>query len=168
VRARDQHDRLLDEGEEELADTALREVARIERERDQLAEALANAELHLAEWQDPDLDAALDYYKELHDAIAGRIANAKSVRDLNAALVTVLEGVWLHTVDEPTLGRVLLAQFMLRGSEDAGRPPDIALATRMSHWRQLLDRQQPIVPAQRDPGTTIARDDPRVFSDATP
>jgi inorganic triphosphatase YgiF len=81
-RARDQHDRLLDEGDEQLAATALREVARIERERDQLGQALADAERHLAEWQAPDLD----YYKELRDAIAGRVANAKSVRDLNAAL----------------------------------------------------------------------------------
>jgi DNA invertase Pin-like site-specific DNA recombinase len=167
-RARAQHDRLLDEGNEQLADAALREVARIERERDELTQALANAEHHLADWQDPNVDAALDYYKELRDAIAGRIANAKSVRDLNAALATVLEGIWLHTVDDPTLGPVLFAQFILRGTDEAGRPPDIALATRVSHWRQLLDEQQPIVPAQQDPGTAVTGDEPWVFSDPTP
>jgi DNA invertase Pin-like site-specific DNA recombinase len=167
-RARAQHQRLLDEGNEQLADAALGEVARIGRERDQLAQTLADAEQHLADWQDPNVDAALDYYKELRDAIGGRIANAKSVRDLNAALATVLEGIWLHTVEDPDLGPVLLAQFILRGTDEAGRPPDIALATRVGHWRELLDEQQPIVPAQQDPGTAVTGGETRVLSGPTP
>jgi hypothetical protein len=89
----------------------------------------------LAEWEAPNVDAALDYYTELRDAIAGRVERAKSVRDLNAALGSVLEGIWLHTVTDPTLGDVLMAQFVLRGTEEAGRPPDISLATRVEHWR---------------------------------
>lgn len=155
-RARAQHDRFLDEGDEALAVAALREVTRIELEGDQHARSLAQAEQHFTEWQAPDVDAALDYYTELRDAIAGRVQHAQSIRDLNAALRTVLEGVWLHTVHDNKLGPVLIAQFVLRANDRAGRPPDISLATRVEHWRRLLDDGLPILPAERDPGTTIS------------
>jgi hypothetical protein len=154
-RARAQHDRLLDEGDDNLATAALREVIRIEAESDQQARSLAQAERRLTEWHTPDVDAALDYYVELRDAIAGRVQQAQSIRDLNAALRTVLEGIWLHTVNDDKLGDVLIAQFVLRRDEQAGRPPDISLATRVEHWRRLLDDGQPIVPSERDPGTTL-------------
>jgi hypothetical protein len=158
-RARAQHDRLLDEGEDQLADAALREVTRIDAERDEHARSLAQAEQRLTEWETPDVDAALDYYAELRDAISGRVQQAQSVRDLNAALRNVLEGIWLHTVADDELGQVLIAQFVLRSDEQAGRPPDISLATRVEHWRQLLDVGRPIMASESDPGTTIAHTD---------
>jgi DNA invertase Pin-like site-specific DNA recombinase len=154
-RARVQHDRLLDDGEDELAARALRELDRIEGDHDELARALKQAEARLSEWQAPDIDAALDYYNELREAIAGRVHNARSVKDLNAALGSVLEGVWLHTVTDEELGDVLIAQFVLRGASEAGQPPGITLATRVGHWRRLLDAGQPIIPADDDPGTTV-------------
>lgn len=161
-RARAQHDRLLDEGDDELAGAALRQVTRIDAERDEQARSLAQAEQRLTEWQAPDVDAALDYYTELRDAIAGRVREAQSVRDLNAALRTVLEGIWLHTVEDDALGQVLIAQFVLRTDEQAGRPPDISLATRVDHWRRLLDDGEPIVPSESDPGTTVTATEPGV------
>ena len=154
-RARAQHDRLLDQGDDDLAARALREVARIEGDRDELARALNQAEARLSEWEAPDVDAALDYYNELREAIAGRVHNARSVRDLNAALGSVLEGVWLHTVTDDELGDVLIAQFVLRRTAETARPPGITLATRVGHWRRLLDEGEPIIPAEKDPGTTV-------------
>jgi hypothetical protein len=58
-------------------------------------------------------------------------------------------------VQDDQLGPVLIAQFVLHADERAGRPPEISLATRVEHWRRLLDGGLPIVPANRDPGTTI-------------
>jgi hypothetical protein len=90
------------------------------------------------------------------------VQQAQSIRDLNAALRTVLEGIWLHTVKDDKLGDVLIAQFVLRRDEQAGRPPDISLATRVEHWRRLLDDGQPIVPSEHDPGTTLVNTHPGV------
>ena len=158
-RARAQHDRCLDEGDDQLATAALREVTRIEAERDEQARSLSQAEQRLTEWQTPDVDAALDYYMELRDAIAGRVQRAQSIRDLNAALKTVLEGIWLHTVHDDEVGKVLIAQFVLRRDEYAGKPPDISLATRVDYWRRVLDDGQPIVPSESDPGTSLVGTD---------
>ena len=155
-RARSQHDRLLDDGDDDLAAAALRQVTRIDAECEEHALSLAQAEQRLSEWETPDVDAALDYYTELRDAISGRVQQARSVRDLNAALRNVLEGIWLHAVVDDELGQVLIAQFVLRSDEQAGRPPDISLATRVDHWRRLLDERKPIVPSESDPGTTVA------------
>jgi hypothetical protein len=130
-------------------------VTRIEVERDEQARSLEQAERHLSAWETPDVDAALDYYTELRNAIAGRVQQAQSIRDLNAALRTVLEGIWLHTLEDEELGPVLIAQFVLRADERAGRPPDISLATRVEHWRRLLDDGRSIVPSEFDPGTTV-------------
>ena len=154
-RARSQHDRLLDDGDDQLATQALRQLARIEDERDELARSLAQAEARLSEWEAPDVDAALDYYNELREAIVCRVQSAKSVRDLSAALRTVLEGVWLHTVTDPELGEVLIARFVLRSTNAAGRPPGIALATKLEDWRRVLDEQQPGHRAEADRGTTV-------------
>jgi hypothetical protein len=146
---------MLDEGDNELAAAALREVKRIDAERDDQARSFGQAEQRLTEWQAPDLDAALDYYTELRNAIAGKVQRAQWVHDLNAALRTVLEGVWLHTINDDELGQVLIAQFVLRSDEQAARPPDISLATRVAHWRRLLDAGEPIIPADNDPGTSV-------------
>jgi hypothetical protein len=45
---------------------------------------------------------------------------------------------------------------LLRRDEQAARPPDISLATRVEHWRRLLDEGKPIIPADDDPGTSVA------------
>ena len=97
--------------------------------------------------------ALLDYYSELRDAIAGRVQAARSVRDLNAALRTVLEGVWLHTVDDDELGKVLIGQFVLRADAESGRPPDASLPTPIEHWPRPLDPGRPIMPSE----ATLAR-----------
>lgn len=81
--------------------------------------------------------------------------SAQSVRDLSAVLRTVLEGVWLHTVTDPELGRGADCPFVLSGTDEVGEPPGIPLATKVGRWRRVLDEEQTIIPAENDPGTRI-------------
>lgn len=82
----------------------------------------------------------------------------------DVALASVLEGIWLHVIDDLELGNVLVAEFVLRGTDEAERPPDITLATRVEHWRGLLDSGRPIVPSETDPGISIGgRHEPGFF-----
>ena len=158
-RSREQHDRLLDEGDHDLAARALRELARIEADLADHTRAVELAEQRLADWDAPDVDAALDYYTELREAIGGRVRNAKSVRDLNASLRTVLEGVWLSILHDDEIGDTLVAEFALRGTDTSTRPPEIALATRVDHWRRVLEGGQAIKPSRTDPRTRFLQPD---------
>jgi hypothetical protein len=55
------------------------------------------AEAVLAEWTGPaDMDAALDYYNQIVDLVQGPISRAQGARDVNAALASVLAGMWLQ------------------------------------------------------------------------
>jgi hypothetical protein len=130
-------------------------MARIETERDQQARALAEAEERLTEWRRTLTPLSIITRSCATRSLAG-CRRAPSIHDLNAALRTVLEAVWLHTVQDPELGHVLIAQFVLRRDEQAGRPPNAALATRVEHWRRLLDDGKPIMPSESDTGTTVA------------
>jgi hypothetical protein len=87
-----QHDRLLDQGDDELADAALRKVARIELESDSLARTLAQAEERLSQWQTPDVDAVLDLYNELRMGVRGHRQRRDGAR-VNERLREVLDWV---------------------------------------------------------------------------
>jgi hypothetical protein len=106
-------------GDTDLADQAMRELGRIEAEADELRERIAAAEARLGEWTaEPDLDAALDFHNRLVDHARGRIADAATAVELNAALSSVLAGAWLALDDHDQLH----ATFRLRpGSEPLER-----------------------------------------------
>ena len=70
-------------------------VEQIDREREAQAVRIAEAEAMAGEWSaPPDVDAALDFYNRLVDAIQGRIEQAADVQALNQALASVLAGLW--------------------------------------------------------------------------
>lgn len=113
------YDRTLTD-EPELAATALRQVARIDRERDAQAQAIAEAEAVVGEWSGPpDFDAALDWYGGLVELVRGRVAAAQGVRELNTALSSVIASIAMELVD----GR-LSATFRLHIPE--GEEPGLA------------------------------------------
>lgn len=86
----EQHGRLVEEGDL-AADAALRAVDRAEKEAKHLEQVIAQAEAPLADRPTVSaVDAVLDWYRRLGDAIAGRIDGAATVEETNAALRTVL------------------------------------------------------------------------------
>lgn len=90
-RARETYEQLLDQNDAAAPD-ALREASRIAKDAEAAQDALQVACRRLEEWPTvPDVDAALDIYIRLRDAITGRIDDAKTVGDMNAAFRTVLE-----------------------------------------------------------------------------
>jgi hypothetical protein len=90
-RARELYERLLDENDSSAPD-ALRETSRIRKDGEAAQEALEAASRRLGEWPTvPGVDAALDFYTRLRDAVTGRIDDARTVADMNAALRSVLE-----------------------------------------------------------------------------
>lgn len=121
-RAHAQHHKLLD-SDDDLAPHALRVAIEIDGDRDQLAQSLHEAEQRLADWPiAPDIDAALDFYNELRDAVQGRIAHARSANELNLALRDVLQGAWLSIHPD---GR-FVGRFVLRVTDAtlAGKLPE--------------------------------------------
>jgi DNA invertase Pin-like site-specific DNA recombinase len=84
-RAQGQYERLLDEGDP-LADTALRKAGEFDKDASNLADTIRHGEQHLDSWPVPDVDAALDVYGRLQDAIRGRMSGVQEVTDLNRAL----------------------------------------------------------------------------------
>ena len=70
---------------------------------------IAAAEERLAEWPTaPDVDAALDYYNELRDAIQGRLSGSQSVSELRAHLRATLEVAALDFDGADLFGTFLL------------------------------------------------------------
>jgi hypothetical protein len=121
-RAREQYERLLDAGDDLAAD-ALREAVRINADAENARDAIEQAEQRLADWPTaPQVDAALDFYTRLRDAIAGHIDAASTVAEMNAALRTVLERAKLGI---GTSGQ-LHGQFWLRDT-GAGLPYRLGL-----------------------------------------
>jgi hypothetical protein len=121
-RAHAQHRKLLD-SDDDLAPHALRVAIEMDGDRDRLAESIREAEQRLADWPvAPDIDAALDFYNELRDAVQGRVAHARSARELNIALRDTLEGAWLSI--EPD-GR-FVGRFVLRVTDETltGKLPE--------------------------------------------
>jgi site-specific DNA recombinase len=94
-KARQQWERLLEQ-DDDAADAALRGAYRLEAEARHLEEAIAAAEGKLAEWPTTEVDAALDFYSDLRDAISGGVKAAKGFDDLRAALRSILARVDLH------------------------------------------------------------------------
>jgi site-specific DNA recombinase len=136
-KAREQWERLLGE-DDSAADTALRGVQRLEDEADHLSGAMNAAEARLAEWPTaPDVDAALDYYNELRDAIRGRLSGSKSVTELRAHLRATLE---VAALDYD--GSDLFGAFSLRagGSVGIGSGPGWAAALKpVELEREVMD-----------------------------
>jgi len=119
-RAQAEYRSLLAEGNR-LARYALEVVEQIDREREAQERRIAEAEAVLAEWaSEPHMDAALDFYNEIADAVQGRIGRADGIRELNEALSGVLAGLWCE-VEKPR--HRLLVEFRLR-VEPETRLPD--------------------------------------------
>jgi DNA invertase Pin-like site-specific DNA recombinase len=90
--------RMVDAGDE-LARYALEGVQQIDAELDAQTQQIAQAEAVVAEWSGDDvvhMDAALDYYARILDVIQGKVHQAPGARELNAALASVLAGLWLR------------------------------------------------------------------------
>jgi len=88
----------LAENEDPLAHLALEPVSKLDRDRAAQDEAIRHAEAVISEWAGPPvLDAAINFYSDLLDAIHGRIAQAAGVRELNQALSTVVAGLWAES-----------------------------------------------------------------------
>lgn len=153
-RAHDQHERLLDAGDD-VADGALRAALRMDDDAEDLRTTLQHAERRLEDWQAPRVDAALDFYTELRDGIAGRIDGAKTIADTNAALRSVLESIRLWSVDGKVIG-----QFFLRG--DGEQPPRMGLMSPEPGARVWLEQPRP-----NNEGRVrlrrLGRDDPQTF-----
>jgi DNA invertase Pin-like site-specific DNA recombinase len=78
-----------------LAFSALRQVARLETACEAQRQCIAHTEAQLTEWAaPPDVDAALDFYTGLVDLVRGKVQRVKGAVELNAALSTVIAGMW--------------------------------------------------------------------------
>jgi DNA invertase Pin-like site-specific DNA recombinase len=111
-----EYERLI-AADDPLARYALEPVAKLDRQCDQAREEIAEAEAVLSEFSaPPDVDAALDFYNELVDVVTGRIERATSAEALNAALASVLSGLWCE-LDPDHDNRRLLVRFALRAPE---------------------------------------------------
>jgi hypothetical protein len=94
-RARDTYSKYLLH-EEKLALDSPREAAAFDAEAQQLENSIFLAEKHLDEMPDvSQVDAGLDFYNELQEAVRGRLEDAKSVVDTNASLRTLLAEVYV-------------------------------------------------------------------------
>jgi DNA invertase Pin-like site-specific DNA recombinase len=110
-------DKALDEGDDATATAALRKADAARSEHADAAGAIEAGEAKLADWPTvPDVDAALDFYNELRDAVQGRLSGAKSMRELRARLRATLEDARLHCV-----GGRLYGEFKLRELEEANQ-----------------------------------------------
>jgi DNA invertase Pin-like site-specific DNA recombinase len=88
---------LLDEGAS-TARLALEQAEKIDAEVAEQQQAIRQAEVVVSEWTGPpDVDAALDYYTALLDHVAGRVRATENARELNAALSTIVAGLWCET-----------------------------------------------------------------------
>jgi DNA invertase Pin-like site-specific DNA recombinase len=86
-RANELADKLLDDGDDETAAAALRKAESTRTEYAAAHDSIEAAEAKLADWSTvPDVDAALDAYTELSDAVQGRLRGSKSVAELRAHL----------------------------------------------------------------------------------
>src|SRR3954447_2392499 len=83
----------------------------IERAQELQSRALSQiGEAVASEWQGPlDAGAALAYYEQIVAVVDGKVAAAKGVGELNAALSTVIAGIWMEVA-----GGTLQAEFQLR------------------------------------------------------
>ena len=105
---------LLADDQDAKADMVLAAVEQVDTDRAARQQEVADAEAALAEWPaTPDVDVALDYYREMSQAVHGRVSGSQTVSELRAALSTILAGVWVKYD-----GTTLDARFSLRGLDD--------------------------------------------------
>ncbi len=151
-------------------------IERIDAERRLLAEAIADAEARLTEWTaTPTADAALDFYNRIVDVVAGRVAQADGIAEINAVLHDSLLGVSLGFD-----GRTLTADIQVRPSGwttttwpwpncSARFPPgtvpggiprranNLQTTNLPPRYRQRRDhRRRPLPPSTDDPSQRIA------------
>ena len=89
-------------------------IERIDQRRQAQAYRIEQGEAMLSESSgSPDVDAALDFYDRIADVVSGRIREAPGIEELNAALASVLAGLWCELDPDRTYQR-LLVQFALR------------------------------------------------------
>jgi DNA invertase Pin-like site-specific DNA recombinase len=136
-----EYEALVAEGDR-LARLVLERIDRVDRERETQRQAITEAEAVISEWTGgPDTDAALDYYNAIVGVIEGKVSAAKGVKELNAALATVIAGVWVSVEHE-----TLHAEFQLRPLPDDPTGPN-ALAQILSQdlagRRMTLPSRQP-------------------------
>lgn len=118
-----EYERQVDEGKS-TAYLALEAVERKDRDLEQQRREIDAAEAQLSEWRGaPDADQALDYYNDLVSAIRGRVSGASGVGAVNAALSTIVAGIWLGYD-----GKQLTASFALRPLD---RRDDASLAVQL-------------------------------------
>ncbi len=111
-----------------ITERGLEVIGRIDRKIGAQQQKIREAEAMTAEWDSPpDVNAALDYYSKLVDAIRGKVAGTDGVEAVNAALMTVVAGIWL-SYD----GKRLKASFALRPLSDDPLPGVSGLAQAMS------------------------------------
>jgi hypothetical protein len=130
-----------------LARYALEEVDRIDSERADRQQAIAEAEAVVSEWAGPpDVDAALDFYTGLVDLVQGRVQQARGTEELNQALSQVIAGLWAD-LD----GATLHAEFELRAPENGPSGLLQAMAPDLKGRRLTLPKAlYPGNPAQTD------------------
>jgi site-specific DNA recombinase len=94
-----QHLRLLD-ADDDLADTALRQLAGIESQITECQRAIADAEARAAEFADaPEQDTVFEYINGLVDLVCGRVSAASGSAEVNAVLREALVGIWMAVDD---------------------------------------------------------------------
>jgi hypothetical protein len=103
---------------------------------------IAGAEAVLSEWSgSADVDAMIDYYKQITDVIGSRVAQATGVEQLNVALHDVLGAIWM-ALEAPDWPNPLPDDQILR-AEFALRKPTGALAILAPDGRLRLDDPLP-------------------------
>lgn len=109
----------VDDGKS-TASLALEEVERIDQEIAAQKTVIEQVEAVVSEHAaPPDVDAALDYYASLRDAIRGRVSGASSIEELNVVLSNLLAGMWCEV--EKTRRRVLV-NFAFKTPKQATLP----------------------------------------------
>ena len=97
-------------------------IERLDAQREAQTQRIADAEAKVSEFAgSPDVDAALDFYKRLVDAVQGRIKQATGMHELNDALSSVLAGLWCELDPDRDYKR-LLVRFALREPGDMRLP----------------------------------------------
>jgi hypothetical protein len=79
-----------------ITPTGLEVIERIDRDLASRTRQIAELEAQLEEWTAQlSADGILDFYNGIVDLVKGRIARAKGIAEINAALHDSLTGVWL-------------------------------------------------------------------------
>jgi hypothetical protein len=151
---RQREDRMAELSELGITAIGMEIIERLDSQREAVRTEIAEAEAVATEWSGPpDVDAALDFYNGLVDAIQGRIKQAPGVQELNEALASVLAGLWCELDPDRDYER-LLVQFALHAPRDVtledGTP---AVFRQEREWLPpaMADDYTPVMPLGSDP-----------------